>query len=190
MLGKKMLLETDTKFRLPRSAPWLSRAAAWGALLGTVFLGTMTEPLPLRAEPPEPAFTGLRVLPSPGVKNRLPNQGFFYFGRERAVNRPQVTYIFRLRNDSALPLALGRLDLGGADFSTLGLSAFVTPGGPGGPNAPLPTVAPGKQIEVHVTVDLRALGPGALLKRVRLFAVGGIQPVASLYITGGLLPAP
>ena len=126
-------------------------------------------------------FAGLRVAPTAGVTAAAPNQGQHDFGTVSALDTPRIEQTFTLSNSTPAPLVLDRFQPS-CHCTTAAVEGASAEGA-------LPTLAPGKTLAVHVTVNLTDLAPGPLLKTVLVYIKGNPQPAAVLSLTGELKPA-
>lgn len=123
------------------------------------------------------------------------NVGRHDFGTINALDIPQVTHDFTLRNDSPAPMIVTRLQTScgctTATIEALNNAKAPRPASPSS-NGTLPTpitLASGQHAQVHVAVDLAGHAPGMLYKTVLVFVQGRFQPVALLEMQGQLQPA-
>lgn len=92
-----------------------------------------------------------------------------------------LTHTFGLRNATQVPLILDHLQ------SSCPCTTAVVLSEAGG--TPPTVIAPGQTFSVQVSVDPQKLSPGLLHKSVWVFVKGQDAPVATLEMTGALLPA-
>ena len=136
-------------------------------------------PKPRPASPGIP-FAGLSLLAQGGVSLLYENQGGYGFGTANPLDTPQVSAVFHLKNDTAKPLTISRLD------PSCHCTTATVEGALAG--AALPTIAPGKMIAVRVTADLAGHPAGNLEKTVTIYLAGHTQPAAVLAMEGVLTP--
>lgn len=155
------------------------------------------------------AALSLRVVAGMKVTEAAPGQGVCDLGAVSVLDASVVEQTFTLRNASAVPLSLVRLQA-----SCGCLSAFVQPreegGGKTAAAGTASIVPPGGEAQVQVRIALHTLRPGPLAKAVLVYAApagtgqrlapGSVQgrilpgtmqeqPVARLEVRGTLLPA-
>ena len=102
----------------------------------------------------------------------------FDFGKTSLLDEAQIVHTFRLRNDGTTPLTLESL-VPSCHCTT----ALVEPDGA------LPTLAPGQQASVRVSIMAEPYLTGTLTKSVAVFAQGISEPVATLEIDVVLQPS-
>lgn len=142
----------------------------------------MAKPLPLGAfSPAQVPFVGLSVLPVVGTGAATSNQAQRNFGQVSALDTPQLTQTFTLRNTGTTPIVLERL------VPTCHCTTAAVEGA--SPSAPLPTLAPGQQIPIHVTLALAGHPPGVLIKSVLVFTKNDPAPAAVLQMVGEVRPS-
>ena len=121
--------------------------------------GNVLTPVPLRASAPT-------------------NTVRYDFGAVSLLDEPQLVHTFRLRNDGLAPLTLTSLTP-----SCHCTTATVEPDGA------LPTLAPGRQVSVRVSIVTEPYLTGPLLKSVAVYAEGVTAPVATLEMAATLRPS-
>lgn len=126
-------------------------------------------------------FAGLRVVQAENVQALAPNQAQRDFGAVSALDTPSIEQTFTLNNSTATPLVLDRFQPS-CHCTTAAVEGALA-------GAALPTLAPGQEVSVRVTVSLADLAPGPLLKSVMVFTKGSQLPAAALTLTGQLKPA-
>ena len=131
----------------------------------------------------EVSEAGLSVAVAPGLTLSAPNRAFYQMGTVSALDAAEITHAFVLRNTGSRPLTVERFETSCHCTS----AAFLTAAG--SPTAVLPTLAPGQQASVRVTVRPEMLGPGPLDKSVRVFVRGQAAPAAVLEVAGTLRPS-
>ena len=129
-------------------------------------------------------FAGLSVSAGKEIKLTASNAGVYTFGTRYLPSPGLAQAVFVLRNMSALPLTLDRLQptchcttaevLGGSEVQAA--------------DHRVPVVPPGGSLKVRVTVILSGHAPGPLLKSVLIFVSGHSDPAARLDMSGTLLP--
>ena len=102
----------------------------------------------------------------------------YALGETSLLDRPEIVHTFLLRNDGSAPLTLESL-VPSCHCTT----ATV------GTDGTLPTLAPGGQVAIRVTVVVEPYMSGPLDKWVVVYAQGVVEPVARLEITGTLRPS-
>lgn len=101
------------------------------------------------------------------------------FGEVSLLDTTSIEHRFTFKNTGATPLKIERL------AATCGCTSTIV--GSSGTGA-YPTLAPGEETTINVTVNLLPLRPGAQHKSVSVYAEGNAQPVARYEIQGTLLP--
>jgi hypothetical protein len=102
------------------------------------------------------------------------------FGEVSLLDTTRIEHRFTFKNTGGTPLKIERL------AATCGCTSTIV--GSSGPGA-YPTLAPGEETSIQVTLNLLPLRPGTLHKSVSVYAEGNAQPVARYEIKGTLLPA-
>jgi hypothetical protein len=133
---------------------------------------------------------GLHVIEYSGVKALQNNLGVYDFDLVNRLETPLIRQTFRLRNESNFPLS--RLSL---HLSRLrGLQVLLAdPTAKSAPyeihdQQPLPTLKPGQEIRLFITLDLATLPPGKVTQTLDVLAADHDRPVLRLMLTGQLLP--
>ena len=167
------------------SKSFASRICSIAALVACVIISAIPAVLAQPATTVASAFVRptsvLAVDLSPHIQGTTGN---YYFGSVSALDMPKVQQTFTLHNHTKMPIVLDRLVP-----SCYCTTAIITRPGQN-PAAPslLPTVLPGGQATVQVTVDIMGQPVGNLTKSVDVYAKGNSQPVAQLLMIGVLLP--
>ncbi len=143
--------------------------------------------LPARADSaPGFPFAGLAVTASKEIKVTEPNAAVFTFGKRRLPAPGTAQAVFSLRNTTANPLTVDRLQP-----TCRCTTAVVLMGTNTLPlDRPIPALPPGGSLSVRVTVVLSGHAPGPLVKSVLIFVHGHSGPAAKLDMSGFLLPEP
>lgn len=104
-------------------------------------------------------------------------------GRVSPLDATQVEHTFPFKNTGDAPLKIERIS------TTCGCTSAIIGAGEASVVAGYPTLAPGEETSIRVTVSLLSLQPGALHKAVSVYVEGNAEPAAIYEITGTLLPA-
>lgn len=145
--------------------------AAWGA-----------QPPPMDHEAHQAVPTSdLMVVGQNGVTTSGPNAARYDFGKVDPIVRPQLEHTFTLRNQSAKPVVISRLQ---ASCGCTGV--FLGDQNVRSGNAER-TVAPGEQLDVRLSVDVTRLRGGKLHKPVWVYLQDGAMPAVTLEMAADLL---
>lgn len=138
---------------------------------------------PVSTPVPKPAAAplGLTVLAGEGTENPVSTLARYSFGDASVLSTTPIKHTFRLRNDSAAPVTLERLQ------ASCGCTSAVAGGT--SPKTPPFVVASGEEVQINVSVDPTHLAPGNAFKDVWVFLQGQAAPAATLEMVGMVQPA-
>jgi len=131
-------------------------------------------------------FAGLTVLPDDQVRQIGANLGDYDFGRASVLDRPRVEHAFTLRNTGNASLTLTQLSPSChcTNARLQEATGSVSPA----PDGTLPTLAPGQQVTVKMTVELIGHPAGSFYQAVFIYAKGYDNPIAEIKASGTLYP--
>ena len=135
---------------------------------------------------------GLEVLATSGCDVLSARSGRHDFGTVNVLDRPQIEQVFRLRNNGAQPVTLLPIEPAcGCLTASVDLPHSVTHNSRSESftGKLLAIIASGQEFRIRVVMNLRGLVPGSHSKSVSIYVKGSDAPVATLEMTGTLLPS-
>ena len=142
---------------------------------------------------------GLHVISGGSVKDVTDTRGQSDFGTVSTLDTPRVGRTFMIRNDGKTPLKLARLQMSTVHtMATVervkaGVDADDDDDNNAVASAPydrtLPTLAPGQQARVRVTIDLTGAAAGSWRDDVTVYTQGQVHPIAMLDVVGQVRPS-
>lgn len=137
-------------------------------------------------------FLGLTLVSEPLVQITDRNQAVHDFGAVNSLDATQLEHTFNLRNDSETPLVITQL--APTCHCTTALITQVAGRAPDPAKESFPTLLPGQEMTVKLTVQLAHQAPGPLAHGVYLYVLGVTEPIAALHahakLTTGLSVTP
>jgi len=129
-------------------------------------------------------FAGLAVQADPQIRLISQNQADYSFGRASILDVEQVQHTFILRNTGSSPLTIQELmpSCHCTSANVVRAKGCIAPAA----NGSLPTLSPGQQMAVMMTVHLPGHTPGPFSKAIFVYARGNEQPIARLQAVGDL----
>ena len=106
------------------------------------------------------------------------NSAFYDFGQFEATYVRQISALFIFRNPTGQLLTITAL------YPSCGCTAAIVTS-----KVALPvTLKPGESLHITVTIDSAHLTPGSIDKSISIYAANHTDPVATLHVTGTILP--
>lgn len=156
------------------------------ALLYSCFIPqTFAQELPFHLRVPLVSPWQVTVI-NDGVGPAASTSNAYNFGQITVLDTPRIVHTFTLKNTGKMPLTLTKLQPSCACTTA---TIQTSRGEATTANSPLPTLAPGQQVAVQVTVVPEHVTPGVLSKFVSVFVQGLEQPITILQITGTVRPS-
>jgi hypothetical protein len=120
-----------------------------------------------------------------GRRNVLPPTAAHSFGEVSLLDTTRVEHTFVFKNTGAEAVKIRSLRGSCGCVSTvIGDAGRSTAAG-----TPLPTLAPGEETRIRMTLDLTPLSPGPVRKGVSVYVEGSTSPVAQFGMVGTLRPS-
>lgn len=136
-------------------------------------------------------FAGLAVRPDPELRLTGRNEATYEFGKVNLLDHAQIEHEFTLRNEGATPLALTQLE---PTCHCTSVAIEKITGHPNGTNEIFPSLQPGEEMTLKVTMQLVRQPGGSVAQGAFIFVAGHDQPVSEVHLSGtieaGLTAAP
>lgn len=125
---------------------------------------------------------GLVILPEAQLRVIDGNQADFDFGHFSSLDLAQVDHAFTLRNEGKEPVAITQMQP--SCHCTVSIVEQIAGRKPTQDEQAAPTLAPGQEMVIRVTVQMARQPTGPLSQGVFIFAAGAPGPVGRLNIVG------